>query len=251
MTPVVLLHGQPGSGADFDGVVAALPPGTRALAPDRPGYGENPLPPGGYRANARWVLSRLDAAGIDRAVLVGHSWAGGAAITAAALAPERVAGLVLVASVGPGSVVAWDHVLAAPVLGEAAAVAVWQVSPWVVRRAVHLGERLRGRRLHVDEAVTAQTWGEVGHEHGLVWRTFLAEQRDLVRSASALDASLARVRAPAVVLADPDDAVVPVATARALHAALPGSRLELVDGGGHQLPRTRAEAVAEAITSLT
>ena len=39
--PVVLLHGQPGSGAAWDLVTQRLAPGFRVLAPDRPGYGQS------------------------------------------------------------------------------------------------------------------------------------------------------------------------------------------------------------------
>ena len=39
--------------------------------------------------NARAVLAELDARGIERAVLVGHSYGGGVALSAARLAPER------------------------------------------------------------------------------------------------------------------------------------------------------------------
>jgi pimeloyl-ACP methyl ester carboxylesterase len=52
------------------------------------------------RFNARAVLADLEARGIERAVLVGHSYGGGATLSVAQLAPERVEALVLLASVG-------------------------------------------------------------------------------------------------------------------------------------------------------
>src|SRR5689334_19636453 len=83
-------HGQPGSPADWQPVTARLPAQLHAIAADRPGYGSSPLPAGGFAANARAVLDDLDARGITRAVLVGHSYGGGVALAAAALAPCRV-----------------------------------------------------------------------------------------------------------------------------------------------------------------
>src|SRR6202035_4629659 len=74
---VVLLHGQPGSGADWQQVADRLPDGLGVLAPDRPGYGASPQPAGGFAAGARAVVAELDGCGIDRAVLVGHSYGGG------------------------------------------------------------------------------------------------------------------------------------------------------------------------------
>ena len=101
---LVLLHGQPGSPADWQPVTARLPAQLHAIAADRPGYGSSRLPAGGFAAGARAVLDDLDARGITRAVLAGHSYGGGVALAAAALAPRRVEAGRLLASVGPGCV---------------------------------------------------------------------------------------------------------------------------------------------------
>jgi pimeloyl-ACP methyl ester carboxylesterase len=60
------------------------------------------LPAAGFAASARAVLGDLDARGTHRAVLVGHSYRGGVALSAASLAPHRVEAVMLLASVGPG-----------------------------------------------------------------------------------------------------------------------------------------------------
>ena len=111
---VVLLHGQPGSAADWQQVVSRLPDGVGVVAQDRPGYGASPRSAGGFTAGARAVLADLDARGIDRAVLVGHSYGGGVALATAQLAPERVEALILLAGVGPGCLTWADRVLAGP-----------------------------------------------------------------------------------------------------------------------------------------
>ena len=118
---LVLLHGQPGSAADWLPLTSLLPGTLRAVAADRPGYGASPLPPAGFAGGARAVLADLDARGIQRAVLVGHSYGGGVSLSVARLAPHRVEALVLLASVGPGCVNGWDRLLAAPVAGPARA----------------------------------------------------------------------------------------------------------------------------------
>jgi len=115
---LVLLHGQPGSAADWVQVAARLPPQLHIVAADRPGYGSSELPAAGFAANARAVLDDLDARDIHRAVLVGHSYGGGVALSAASLAPHRVEAVVLLASVGPGCVNGWDRLLAAPGAGQ-------------------------------------------------------------------------------------------------------------------------------------
>ncbi|HXT88646.1 MAG TPA: alpha/beta fold hydrolase, partial [Trebonia sp.] len=73
---LVLLHGQPGSPADWQTVIARLPPHLHAVAADRPGYGASLHPASGFTANAQAVLDDLDARGVRNAVLEGHSWGG-------------------------------------------------------------------------------------------------------------------------------------------------------------------------------
>jgi pimeloyl-ACP methyl ester carboxylesterase/uncharacterized membrane protein YbhN (UPF0104 family) len=244
---LVLLHGQPGSPADWHQVAERLPAGLRAVAADRPGYGSSHLPPGGFAANARAVIDDLDARGIDRAVLVGHSFGGGVAVSAASLAPERVEAMVLLASVGPGCANAWDKVLAAPAIGPLCALAAWRLTPWIARARLAVAQRWAGRSLRPDEYVNWQVWGHKDNPGGALWRTFLAEQRALLRELDELERALPMIEVPVLVLADPRDAVVPVVTARCLAQLLPNARLELINGAGHHLPRRASGAVADAI----
>jgi hypothetical protein len=93
-------------------------------------------------------------------------------------------------------------------------------------------------------------WGHASREHGPLWRTFLTEQRALVRELDELVSSVPSVQAPVLVLADPKDTLVPVGTARQLAQALPNARLQLVSGAGHHLPRRAPDVVAHAITAF-
>src|SRR5580700_10275679 len=163
---LVLLHGQPGSADDWVQVAERLPPQLRAVAADRPGYGSSLLPAAGFAANARAVLDDLDARGIHRVVLVGHSYGGGVALSAASLAPHRVEAGVLLASVGPGCVNGWDRLLAAPGAGPLCALVAWRLTPWIARaRLAWLGRRPGA--LRPDEHVNWQVWGHAGGGHGV------------------------------------------------------------------------------------
>src|SRR5580704_15873207 len=247
---LVLLHGQPGSPADWRQVAGRLPAQLHAVAPDRPGYGSSQLPAGGFAANARAVLDDLDARGLTRAVLVGHSYGGGVALSAASLAPGRVEAVVLLASVGPACVTGWDRLLAAPGAGQLAALVAWRLTPWIARARLAGIARRRGRPLEADEHANWQVWGHAGHGHHPLWRTFLTEQRALLRELDALEHAIGSVRVPVLVLADPRDAVVPFETARRLVCALPDAHLQVVEGAGHHLPRRAAAAVADAIVAF-
>lgn len=245
---LVLLHGQPGSRADWSGVLEQLPGGIRAVAADRPGYGGSGEPAGGLEANARTVLAGMDARGTKRAVLVGHSFGGGVALATAALAPERVEALVLAASVGPECLTPVDHLLAAPVAGEIAAVVAFAATAPYARARLARAERRAARPVPPDEHVSLQIWGRTRADHGHVWRSFLVEQRALVAELPALVGQLGAVSAPALIIADPADAVVPMRTSHALRAALADSELIEVSGTGHHIPRVHAAGLVAQLT---
>lgn len=97
---VVLLPGPTGSWRSYEPVLQQLPPWIRAIAVSQRGHGDSDKPATGYRVEdfAADVVPLLDALGIERAVVAGHS---GSCLVARRVAvdhPERVAGLVLEAS---------------------------------------------------------------------------------------------------------------------------------------------------------
>lgn len=246
----MLLHGQPGSGSDWRQVADLLPRELATVALDRPGYGASRQAAGGFMTNARAVLAELDARGIERAVLVGHSYGGGVALSLAQLAPERVEALVLLASVGPGCLTGWDRLLAAPVAGEVCAVSAWWLTPWLARASLAAMARWRRRPFGADEHVNVRIWGTVHHDHGPVWRSFLTEQRALVRELDGLTAGLAGVVQPVLLVADPHDTLIPARTTHQLAAVLPDARVQLLDHLGHHLPLRGAPQVADAIVQF-
>jgi pimeloyl-ACP methyl ester carboxylesterase len=96
--PVVFLHGWPDSWFTFSRVLRALPAEIRALALDQRGFGESDRPQSGYTIPemAGDVVAFLDALGIERATLVGHSFGSFVARNVAITQPDRVDALVLI-----------------------------------------------------------------------------------------------------------------------------------------------------------
>lgn len=75
--------------------------GLRLIAPDAPGFGESPaLSPERYELDSLVALLRdvLDERGIERALLMGHSWGGSVITGFAGRYPDRVEGLVFIDS---------------------------------------------------------------------------------------------------------------------------------------------------------
>jgi pimeloyl-ACP methyl ester carboxylesterase len=99
--PAVLLHGFPYDIHSFD-QVAELLPGARVIVPYLRGYGptsflsSKTLRSGQQAALGADLIALLDALHLPKAVVAGFDWGGRAACVAAALAPERVNGLVTV-----------------------------------------------------------------------------------------------------------------------------------------------------------
>jgi pimeloyl-ACP methyl ester carboxylesterase len=247
---LVLLHGQPGSAADWDAVLDRLPAHLHAVAKDRPGYGASQRPAAGFTANAQVILDDLDERGVDAAVLVAHSWAGGAALLAARLAPERVKAVVLLAGVGPSSVSIVDWLLAAPVIGPLAAQVMWWWTPWIARARLAWLSGREGRPLDPGEHLGLQVWGEKQSGAEPRWRAFLTEQRALLSGLAELEGALPAITVPVLLLADPADQIVPIMTAQRLASELPHARLRLISDAGHHLPRRAPDAVAEAIAGF-
>ena len=76
--------------------------GYNVLALDLPGHCKSAgTPPDTVEAAADFTLALLDAAGLQQAVLVGHSFGSLIALEAAARAPERVSKLVLIGTAAP------------------------------------------------------------------------------------------------------------------------------------------------------
>ena len=102
--PVVFWHplGDVTSGAYLSELAPVLASrGLRLLAPDGPGFGASPaLPPEQYAVPrlAGLVWGVVDTIGLDRPVLMGHSWGGVVMLAAAARRPRDVSALVLLDS---------------------------------------------------------------------------------------------------------------------------------------------------------
>ena len=97
---IVFLHGWPDSWFSFGRVLPLLPRRYRAFALDQRGFGNSDRPETGYGIGdlATDIVAFLDAVGIGRATVVGHSLGSFVARRVAAAYSDRVARMVLIAS---------------------------------------------------------------------------------------------------------------------------------------------------------
>lgn len=245
--PVVLIHGQPGEGADWAPLSDALAGRFRVLAPDRPGWGATGEPATDIAGNAAWLETLLARRLGDTPVIaVGHSFGGGVALSLAVAHPARVRALVLVGSIGHrAALTRLDHLLAQPAFGDP----IVRAGTRALRATMRLARRLlapegllarQGRGAAVlQRAERVSAVRVLAGEEPLppeALRSFSIEQRALVRETAELEAALRTIAVPTVVVAGSRDLVVGVAAARALAEAVPGAELAILPGVGHLVP---------------
>jgi pimeloyl-ACP methyl ester carboxylesterase len=249
--PVVLaLHGQPGSAEDWEAVVAELAVDHRVLVPDRPGYGLTGGDALGMAANADVLADFLMERAAVPATIVGHSYGGGIAVLIGLRRPDVVSGLVLVGSVGRAdSVNVLDHALALPWAGELLTAAGLLSFGRLLPRLRGLVTHVPGRRLAWLEANIPDRRPR-GDDRGTgrqIRRSFVAEQRALVREIVDVESALDHIRVPTVVISGIWDVVVPVSVAATIATDVAGAELVTVPRTGHFVPRDAPQVVAAAV----
>jgi len=243
--PVLLLHGQPGAAADWGPLRGELGDSPRTIALDRPGW-DHRTAVTDLTGNAAAACAALDRAGVPRATVVGHSLGAAVAAWLALTQPERVGRLVLVApaantdSLGPV-----DHLLAAPVVGWLASVGAMAGGGLVLgagplRRWVADATALDDRYLRSAGRMLLAP---------AAWRSFVREQRFLVRDLPALEQRLSRIEVPTTIVAGSGDHVVPLAATQRLTRQIPGAELVVVEHAGHLLHVQHAARLAEIIAA--
>jgi pimeloyl-ACP methyl ester carboxylesterase len=223
----VLLHGMGATATAYTLLARRLRPhARRVLLVDLPGHGRSSEPPGGLDvaglgAGLRQALDRL-LAPHERAVVLGNSLGGAAALRYALSSPERVGALVLTSPAG------------APLTDEEQA---------ALRRTFALRTRADARRF-LEGLVHAPPWYFRALEASLVEQlgrpfiqTFLATVRpDDFFSEEELGA----LRAPVTLLWGRSDGILPRSVLEFYRRALPSTaRLEELDAVGHSLHMER------------
>lgn len=93
--PVLALHGVTGHAQRW-AVLSATLPDVRLIAVDLRGHGRSPwTPPWSFEQHVADAVAVLDAHGLDRVPVLGHSFGGAIAVHLSRLAPSRVERLVL------------------------------------------------------------------------------------------------------------------------------------------------------------
>lgn len=240
-TALVLLHGAGGDHTAWFQIARAIAAdGIPVLAPDLPGNGRSGgTMPASIPALAQWLWRLLTAAGAERVVLAGHSLGSLLALEAAGQAPDRVAGLALLATALPLAVS--DDLLAMAERDPPAAGSM--MTKWAHGSGIRTGgSAVPGLWSTVlDFSVIAATRG--GALHAALKACADYPEADGLAAA-------ARVTAPALLLLGAEDRMTPPRAARRLAAAIAGVELRTIPDCGHMMMVEQPAMVRAALRQL-
>ena len=249
---LVLLHGLLGYSFSWRFAMPALAQQATVYAVDMPGAGFSDRRADldcCLRASAERLLRFLDVVGLESCDLLGTSQGGAVAMMAAAIAPQRVRRLILVAPVNPWS----EHgKRLAPFLSSAL------VSALILRLGpcMEVAHDLALRRLYGDskrirpgtlEGYSAPLQIPGAFEYGLsVTRSWNSDLRELESALPGI------TQIPTLLLWGSKDRAVDPASATALSRHFKRCRIEIFQGVGHlpyeEAPEEFNQAVAEFLT---
>ncbi len=246
-TPLVVLHGTPGSQRQLAGLAGpARDRGWCVVAPDRAGYGgSGPDQRRTVASSARDVGSLIDHLGLTRCGVVGISGGGPTALACSVLLGDRLSAVTTVGSVAP--MVPRDPSLPADRLisriarrSEPVARATFALMlrgsrsrpERAVERLAALSAEPDARLLRDDSPTRAAFLDDLRHSSP---GTARAAARDFWLFTRAWDVDLGQAKVPVDVWHGSQDRNVPVAHASVIAARCPTAHLHIVEGGGHML----------------
>ncbi len=268
---MLLLHGFPYSIASFAEVVPMLAArGCRVIVPYLRGHGSTRFlsaetPRSGQQgALGVDLIALMDALEIERAVLAGFDWGGRAACVAAALWPERCAGLVSV-----NSYLIQDIANAGIPLPPLIESGLWYQYYFQTERGragLAANRREIARTLWLrnspnwrfSEATLDAHASAFDHPdyvevviHSYRHRLGLAEGYPQYRDVELRLAGLPAITVPTITMDGAADGVVPATDGKASASRFAGFRSHrVIEGAGHNLPEEAPRAFADAVWEL-
>ena len=222
---VVLLHGFPLTRAIWELQAAELATHARVIRPDLRGMGRSSVPEGPYLMDtlASDVAAMLDALGIARATIVGHSLGGYVAMAFARMFTERVERLALVCSKlrpdTPQAAQAREDLAQKIESSNSLDVLIDEyvpklISPQTLAQRPEIAERVRG----IATASTPK--GAAAMLRGMAQRVDCADIAE-------------ELTMPVLVIGGGGDQTIPASEYEETAAAFPRGRLRMLAGSGH------------------
>jgi pimeloyl-ACP methyl ester carboxylesterase len=242
---ILMIHGSPGILEDFDDVAAKLRDSYRVTRFDRPGHGFS-ADAGEYSHtfNARTALAVIETLGLDRVLVVGHSFGGSTALALAGLKSPRVSSIVVLdsavyAPIRPRRAV--FRYLRLPVIG----VGLAQVVPRG-RREAGVRESLAGEFRSISPPESFRELRASVFSQPKVLHAIANEHWQYGAELESLSAGYGGIEMPVHVVSQRDDPARRAAAER-LQKELRHGDLLLVSPSGHFVQVEQAAAVTDVI----
>jgi pimeloyl-ACP methyl ester carboxylesterase len=250
-TPIVFIHGMPGNARDFDRVRAELK-GRHTIAFDRPGYGWSEGPPQDFGKQLDAIVEAAGTLGVERAVVVGHSFGGLAALGLAIRKQDFVEAMLLLAPASGGTRVTAQREKQAKLIRSIERPGVCQVLDVIFLRILRKYASRQGAvAAYGDDPALAperEIAVSVLARHTSV--RALANDRLLFNDTERMvTRNLKRITVPSLILHGRDDGTVSLKNARRLAEALSGTTIAEIEGD-HQLPSKNPNQVVDALARL-
>jgi pimeloyl-ACP methyl ester carboxylesterase len=228
--PVVLLHGFGGSTFSWRNVLPGLAESFRVIAVDLNGFGytQRPKDREAYtrQGQAALVLGVMDALGIARAHLVGHSYGGAITLWIASRHPERVRSMVLVDSAAPSFPEDRRSGIAAFRPFAFVLVRGYALRPSSIRKALE-------RSIYDDSLVTAEMVRGYAERLRIEGLADAYQGLTAPRHGSAERVELETIDLPALVVWGTEDVLIPLEGGRRAAERLPRATFVTMEMVGH------------------
>jgi pimeloyl-ACP methyl ester carboxylesterase len=250
--PIVMYHGNGAMIADLEisGLLDEVARHHRTIVFDRPGYGYSSRPSGQAwdpSAQAQLFQAALTRLGVERPVVLGHSWGSLVALSQALDFPEGVAGIVLVSGFYFPQARADVAALNPPAIPLLGGVVRHTIAPFVMRRMAPRAIARMFSPSPVTDAFRERFPLELALRPSQI-RASSEELALLNPAAEGLSRHYGEIAVPTFIVAGEADAIVESSFhAVRLHAQIPGSTLHLLPGAGHMLHHTDTGALARII----
>jgi pimeloyl-ACP methyl ester carboxylesterase len=254
-SPVVLLHGNQSMAEDFviSGVIDLLAKKYRVIAFDRPGFGYSERPGDTVwtpSAQADLISKALLRLGVEKSLMVGHSWGTLVALAYGLQHPAQTAAILLLSGYYFPTKrldVVFASLPAIPIVGDILRYTVWPLLGWLagplllktIFAPAHVTERFK-REFPFSMALRPSQIRATAGDSAL-----------MVPAAGGLSVRYRELTMPVAIMAGRGDKIVHIEPhPMRLHGLVRQSTLDVIDRGGHMLHHAHPEKIVAKVESL-